>query len=174
MSKKFRCQYRLSDMLVTGASREAKKDQFNDADHGTTIKFDGDLPKAYTAIYNDTPGSEALVLVASPGAYLEVTPNVSDSDGDGIPDVPADGSTTAAVDIQKKDKDGNDLTGAGDNDAFFVELSSGAADDASGSLVNGAAIVVLQGSTDKGKVVTVRITPASPSLDGGSARVKYR
>lgn len=170
----FRCKYRLSDKIVVGAARGAADGAFDDADHGTTIEFTLGFPMPYEKVYDDTLGSEALNDVAFPGAYISVTPSVSDSDDDGIVDLAADGSATVDFVIQKKDKDGNDLTDSGDNDVFFVEVSSGKMDVASSALVNGTKTVTLQPSSDLGKVVEICIRPSDPALPRVDIRIKFR
>lgn len=60
----YRCKYRLSNNLVVAAAFGAGDGAYDDADHGTTVEFDGDtLPVPYTNAYDATPGSEQLTPI---------------------------------------------------------------------------------------------------------------
>lgn len=168
----FRCQYRLSDKVVVGATRGAKSNYFDDADHGTTIAFKGHLPTPYEKVYDDTLGSEALNSRTDYNASYELTTGATDTDGDGLLDIAADGAATATITIQKKDKDGNDLT-TGNNDAYFVEVNNGSVDAASGTLTDGTDSFVLQASSLKGAVARILVR----NVDGiirGEITIKFR
>lgn len=153
----WRAKYRKSDGMVLGAVRGADAAYFDDADHGTTIEFTGRIPKAFSKFYDNTPGSEKFTDNSNSGAVFGTSLSVGDTDGDGIADLPADGTTTATITIQKKDSAGNDMVGAQDNDQFFVEVKGGSLDKSSGNLVNGTSTIVLQPSTAIGAVVTIKI-----------------
>lgn len=174
----YRCKHRLSDNIVIGASIGAAAGVFDDADHGTTIEFAGfDIPETGEKIYDDTPSAEKLDPNLNYKTVFKLTATATDTDGDGIADIAADNVAKATINIQKVDKDGNDITGAGDNEAFMAETSVGALDVASGSLVNGAATIELQPSSNIGSVARIAVRQADvvPNvLRVGSISIKFR
>ena len=169
----YRCKYRLSDKFVLGFAVDAPAGFFDDANHGTTIQFSGSLSQTTGKIYDDTPGAEQLVPNSNFGAYLNLSTDRLDSDGDGLDDVPSDGVTSVTITIQKRDANGNAMTGAGNAEDFFLETMAGELDIVSGSLVNGAATAVLQPSTRKGGVVNIMARDKTGDLGMGQIRIKF-
>lgn len=169
----FRGKYRLSDMVVIGASRGASDGVFDDANHGTTIEFNGRMPAPFEKVYDDTPGSEDLNDNVGFDHVIVVSVDVADTDGDGIPDLAADGVATATISLDKRDAAGVPQHAVGDNDDFFVEVSAGELDMSSGSLVNGQKDIVLQASTQKGLVVVVAARIKGAPLTEVALRVKF-
>lgn len=168
----FRCRYRLSDKVVLGGTRGASAGDFDDANHGTTIEFNGRLPEIYEKVYDDTPGSEALNPRTDFNASYGLTTGATDTDSDGLADIAADGAATATITIQKKDKDGNDLT-TGHSDAYFVEVNNGSVDAASGTLTDGTDSFVLQASSMKGAAARILVRNADGMLQG-EITIKFR
>jgi len=60
----YRCKYKLSegDQVIVAAGFGVLEGAYDDAEHGTTVEFDGmELPEPYGYYYdNDTPGAEML------------------------------------------------------------------------------------------------------------------
>ncbi len=137
-----------------------------------TDNFGGKLPEIGEYVYDDTPSAEALNPRVDYEATYGLTTAATDTDGDGHPDIAGDNVATAAITIQKKDKDGNDLT-TGHNDAYFVEVNGGAVDAASGTLTNGTDSFVLQASDKVGSVADIFVRNAGETIRG-KIKVKFR
>lgn len=76
---------------------------------------------------------------------LEMTTDAADSADpiNGIPDIPADGASSCSISVRKKDRAGNYLTDASDNDTVDLECTRGKLSDLRIDLVNGEASVSL-------------------------------
>ena len=169
---KYRCQYRLSDKVVTGAAFGAASGAFNDASHGTTIEFTGGvLPKPFEKTYD--PVAQTLSGNPDFGTYLELSTPALDWDKDGVADVLADGLDTAQIDIQKKNAAGDDLTGAEHDDIVFLSVSAGSISESLISLVNGATSILLGTSVDVGCRVTVSAQSKKPGVALGKLDFKF-
>jgi len=105
-------------------------------------------------------------------ARLVVTTTATDTFHplDGIPDIPSNGNSSASLDIKKVDADGNDLTGAGDNDLVQIRTDKGLIDDWEVTLVNGVKSSSII-STKESTVAT--ITFEAPGLVGASIQIQF-
>lgn len=170
-----RCKYRLSDKVTVGGALNAGPGFFDDDNHGTTIEFPGSPPASSEMIYDDAPEAERLLPNPNFGAYFELSINKTDTDGDGIIDMNADGVDSAILFIKKKNKDGSDMTSARDNDAFFVSLDNGQVDKSQGTLSSGTESVNIQPATAKGRTVNILVHGSQESgLKVGRITLKYR
>lgn len=89
-----------------------------------------------------SPGSYFYVLGAVYKNYygtLELTSNKTDTDGDGVEDMPGDGSSMATYTIKKKNSDGTYATDSSDNDTITIMSQRGRLSALSVPLVNGQA-----------------------------------
>jgi hypothetical protein len=180
----YRGKYRISDKVIVGYAYDVPSDYFDDSPNfGTTVEFSGRIPSGpYAKTYNDdSEGSEYIEDTPKYNCYYELTTALTDSDGDGIVDLNADGSTTANITITKKAADGS--TVLGDVEDYFCEIHGGGAlDKAEGSLdSSGTDTIVLQASLNTGMVVTIKVWPQAPTEEGqdltqakpGELRVKF-
>ncbi len=84
--------------------------------------------------------------------YFTLTSNRTDSDSDGIEDMPADGTTLATYTLQKKDAAGDDMTDASDNETINISASRGLLSTLSVDLVNGAGTFTLKSVAETVKI----------------------
>lgn len=167
----YRCKYVLTSKMVVAAAEDAPAGHFDDVDHGTTILFSGILPQPFEKTYDDV--AEVLNSNADYGTYLDLSTNAVDWDKDGIADAMADGVHSPRVDIQKKDSNGNDLTGAEHDDIIFVSTSAGSLSESLVSLVNGAATVFLDPSVDVGCKISITAKSKKSGVGPGNLAMKF-
>ena len=115
-----------------------------------------------------------LVAFLNP-SKISLSTNATDSVSpfDGIPDISADGVATASIDLQKKDKDDNDMTSAGDNDTIHLSTDGGSLSTISINFVNGAASVTLTSSTET-KCATIRAWDPNGKLVEDTIQIQFR
>ena len=92
---------------------------------------------------------------------------------DGVPDIVADGVSTATINLQKKDKDDNDLTSAGDNETIYLSTDGGSLSAISVNLVNGAASVTLTSSIET-KCALIKAWASDDSLTSDTLLIQFR
>lgn len=102
---------------------------------------------------------------------LELTSDQTDTDGDGIEDMPSDGTTLATYTVKKKDKDGNYVTGAGDTDLISIQADRGKLSSRSKSLVAGETTFTLKSIEE---TVLITVTISNPVLGVQSKLLQLR
>jgi hypothetical protein len=93
--------------------------------------------------------------------YYELTTDALDSDGDGLPDIPADGVSSATLTIRKKNADGTDNTT--DTDEVRLTTDRGKLSAETVSLAGGTASVTLT-SVPETVIATIRVKPATGNV----------
>jgi len=85
-------------------------------------------------------------FIANLPKVLELSTDATDTADpiNGIPDIPADGTSTCTIFIKKKDLFGNYLTSSEDNDTIYLTNTRGKLSSLKVNLVNGQAQVTLQ------------------------------
>ncbi len=98
---------------------------------------------------------------------------------DGIPEIPADGSSSALISIHKMDERSRPQRGAKDNDQLYLRTDYGIIRDADGNedissvtLEKGEAEIRLFSESVK-RVATVQIMSVNPDLRGGIMRIEF-
>ena len=98
---------------------------------------------------------------------------------DGLPGIPADGSSSVLLTIQKMDIRAKPLTGPRDNDQIYVRADHGIVRNADGSedihsvnLDHGKTSIRLFSETVK-RVATLQILSGSPRLKGSMVRIEF-
>lgn len=109
-------------------------------------------------------------IVKSSEYTLSVTSNASDSDGDGVVDIAANGTSYATLTIQKKNLDGSNATG---DDAVWVSCSSGKLDTIYSHLNNGSLEIELTSTTET-VLSTVQVTAKNKLITDGSIQIQFR
>ena len=101
------------------------------------------------------------------------TDATDDNPPDGYPDIPADGSSTCRIMIQKKNgQTGEDMTGPEDNELIQVSTQAGRLSAVQLNLANGYAEVTLTSSTDTVITTVCAFDPAG-LLDEGTIQVQF-
>jgi len=109
-----------------------------------------------------------------PKDFLQVTTDATDDNPpDGYPDIPADGSSTCRIMIQKVNgQTGEDMIAAEDNETIQITTGAGRLSAVLASLVNGYAEVTLTSSTDT-VFTTVRAFDPSGQLAEGTLVIQF-
>ena len=100
-----------------------------------------------------------------------LTTDATDTDGAGLPDLPADGATTTILTIQKQHPDGTDDTTA--TDAVRCTTDRGKLSAETVTLVNGTATVTLT-SVPETVTATVRARPVAGAVVWGEVQLHFR
>lgn len=98
---------------------------------------------------------------------------------DGLPGIPADGTSSVLLTIQKMDIRAKPLTGPGDNDQIYIRTDHGIVRNADGSedihsinLDHGKASIRLFSETVK-RVATLQILSGNRGLKGSMVRIEF-
>jgi len=103
---------------------------------------------------------------------IELTTDATDTHQpyDGIPDIPANGTSTCNIFIKKKDPYGNYMTDPGDNDQIELENTRGSLSAIQTNLVDGEATIVL---TSIAETCISEITATGEDLKEGEIQIQF-
>ncbi len=98
---------------------------------------------------------------------------------DGIPEIPADGSSYTTITVKKLDSQGNPLSRVKDNDEIFLRTDAGTIKDASGEqeirsfkLKKGTGTFRLY-SEERKRLATIQVISANPNLADTFIRIEF-
>ncbi|KYC43646.1 hypothetical protein WA1_00280 [Scytonema hofmannii PCC 7110] len=142
-------------------------------------------PGDYTVVTNGkieqtTVDAEKINVSFPEITQLQVTSDAKDFHKvDGIPEIPADGTSFTTITIQKADIQGNPLTTTKDNDEIFLRTDAGIIKDEKGSqqirrleLQQGKAAFRLY-SEERKRVAKVQVMCADPDVMNTSIHIEF-
>lgn len=165
-------------MIVLAASDESADVNFPEADEYCATVEDQEVEGKVVDIGSlvidpetGQPTPESVSVVNR--TYLALTTDATDTADpiNGIPDIPADGTSSCTISIQKKNgADDSDMTGAEDNETVDLETSRGKLSSLRVQLANGAAQVTL---TSVPETCVTGVTAKADGLTQGSIQIQF-
>lgn len=162
---------RKSDRNILEASIHSSGDQFINMDYDPntevvyTVGNDQTICGNYWK-YRYIDGQYVLI----PTYTLEITTSAVDTDGDGYPDIEANGTDSCTVTIRKLDNQGVISEGT---DEIWVSTTNGRINFIHGNLVNGQKVITLISSTET-VLADIKIIAKNSFITDGRIQIMFR